>query len=211
MGFEELGADDMERASAFLRPLFIETYGDKVANGERAAERIFDAWDSPAALEAKRVEGVRYFMSSEDGTDLCLLALRPIGDGMLYLDKLYVADAARGKGLGRRAMGYAFRFGREHGCDQMLLHSNAANSNAIGFYGRFGLRPVMKVHRVHDGSEYDYALLVGGIPPERCGLREGSPRGGDEGGMDSHPSAGTVRTAVAIRSSSDSVLRIYLF
>lgn len=177
MEMAELGADGMGRASAFLKPLFIETYGDKVANGEGAAERIFDAWDSPEALEAKRLEGVRYFMYSEDGTDLCLLALRLIGDGMLYLDKLYVADSARGKGLGRMAMEQAFDFGREHGCDQLLLHSNAANSNAIGFYGRFGLRPVMKVHRVHDEGEYDYALLVGvirrsdwrGMTKEACG------------------------------------------
>lgn len=163
MGLDELGPDGMERASAFLRPLFIGTYGDKVAGGEDGAGRIFDAWDSPEALEAKRREGVRYFMLSDDGEDLCLLALRILGDGMLYLDKLYVADAARGRGLGSRGMEYAFRFGREHGCDQMLLHSNASNADAIGFYGRFGLHPVMKVHRAHDGSEYDYALLVGPI------------------------------------------------
>lgn len=163
MELKELGRNDLGRISEFLRPIFIKTYKDKVTGGTMAAERIFDAWDTPPALEKKISRGVRYFMFTEGGKDLGLVALKTEEDGVLYLDKLYIAENAQGKGLGTRAMEFVLSFGRDHGCDMIATHVNGANLPAIHLYGKFGMRPAVTVHRCHDGGEYDYTYLVGPV------------------------------------------------
>lgn len=156
---EQLGPSDLERISKFLEPIFLDTYQDKVVNGRAAAKSIFDKWDSPEALGRKYASGVRYF--SFYGT--ALLALKVEEDGILYIDKLYVSEDSQGKGIGTEAMRFAVLYGREHRCDVIATHINALNKAAESFYGRFGMKTAVTVHRCHDGGEYDYAYLVGAI------------------------------------------------
>ena len=172
MELQTLGADQLERVSRFIEPLFMETYGDKVTNGPEAARAIFDRWDTVEPLKRKHASGVRYFMHAEGGKDLGLIALKKEENGVLYLDKLYIAREAQGKGLGGRLMEFAFRYGRELGCDIIATHSNADNLRAVRFYEKHGMSVAAVVHRIHDGGEYDYAYLVGKIPPvQRTGRR----------------------------------------
>ena len=81
MELQTLGADQLERVSRFIEPLFMETYGDKVTNGPEAARAIFDRWDTVEPLKRKHASGVRYFMHAEGGKDLGLIALKKEENG----------------------------------------------------------------------------------------------------------------------------------
>lgn len=160
----ELHEEDAERISGFLRPLYAEIYSDKVVGGKDAVMRIFDRWNNPEAVRRRMGSGTVYLMWSDDGRDVCLLAMQVLPDGVLYLDKLYTAPEARGSGLGSAAMEHAFGYARSRGCDIVTTHINAANAGALRFYGRHGLRCVATTRRSHDGGEYGYSYLVGIVP-----------------------------------------------
>ena len=55
-----------------------------------------------------------------------------------WLEDLYVADAARGSGLGRALVEAAFARARERGCARVELDVNEANEPAIALYEALG-------------------------------------------------------------------------
>ena len=52
----------------------------------------------------------------------------------VYVQDLYVADAARGTGLGRRLMAVAFSRGAERGASYMRLSVHDSNRDGLAFY-----------------------------------------------------------------------------
>lgn len=56
----------------------------------------------------------------------------------MYLDCLYLAESARGRGLGRELMQRVRDEARELGCQHLEWQTPAFNSNAIAFYRRLG-------------------------------------------------------------------------
>jgi ribosomal protein S18 acetylase RimI-like enzyme len=55
-----------------------------------------------------------------------------------WLEDLYVADEARGSGLGRALVEAAFERGRERGCARVQLDVNEANTAALALYTSLG-------------------------------------------------------------------------
>lgn len=56
----------------------------------------------------------------------------------LYLDDLYVKEAYRGKGIGKKLMQKMMEVAREEKCHRMRLQVLGWNSNAIEFYKKTG-------------------------------------------------------------------------
>jgi ribosomal protein S18 acetylase RimI-like enzyme len=63
------------------------------------------------------------------------------GSDDAWLEDLYVADAARGTGLGRALTEYAIERARERGCGRIQLDVNFANEAARALYESLGFSP----------------------------------------------------------------------
>ncbi|MFN2587903.1 MAG: N-acetyltransferase family protein [Actinomycetota bacterium] len=83
----------------------------------------------------------RVFVAEEDGRVVGFASLRfarkPWGTSC-EVDSLVVADANRGRGIGRALMGACESHGRSAGAAGMRLHVTAGNDAAVNFYERLG-------------------------------------------------------------------------
>lgn len=70
----------------------------------------------------------------------------------VYMDCLYLREAARGRGLGRRFMATLAAFARDSGYGEIQWQTPPNNTLGIGFYRRIGARPRDKVRFFLDGS-----------------------------------------------------------
>jgi ribosomal protein S18 acetylase RimI-like enzyme len=70
------------------------------------------------------------------------------GEAGLYVQDIYVADAARGRGAGRLLIGAALR-AQDWGARYVTLGVDPANRIAVAFYDRLGFRR----------RKYDYLIL----------------------------------------------------
>ncbi len=57
----------------------------------------------------------------------------------LYLKELYVAQACRGRGIGRLLMQALFGLAAKHGCSRVEWTTDRGNTSAQAFYHRLGL------------------------------------------------------------------------
>ncbi|MBV9880769.1 MAG: GNAT family N-acetyltransferase [Gemmatirosa sp.] len=73
-----------------------------------------------------------------DGTMLGVLAWRPGGAGVVELKKLYLAPAARGRGLGRRALARVVDAARADGAHAIVLETAEVLAEANRLYAQSG-------------------------------------------------------------------------
>jgi ribosomal protein S18 acetylase RimI-like enzyme len=82
-----------------------------------------------------------FLLAGEDG--VCQLRFRWgvwLSGWDCLLEDLYVAEHARGQGVGRALVEAAFARARERGARRMELDANEANAAAIALYESFGFR-----------------------------------------------------------------------
>ena len=76
------------------------------------------------------------------GQALGCVALRPLGDGLCEMKRLYVAPAARGTGLGAALMRAVVTTARRKGYRAMRLDTLADMAAAQAMYAAAGFRPI---------------------------------------------------------------------
>jgi putative acetyltransferase len=77
-----------------------------------------------------------------DGAALGVVGWRDAGGGVIELKKLYLAPAARGRGLGRRAVARVVDAARAAGAQAVVLETAVVLAEANRLYQRCGFRPV---------------------------------------------------------------------
>lgn len=82
-------------------------------------------------------DGYEYFLIYSDGQLAGYTAIQP-KDGKLFLSKLYVDNAFRGRGLGKAGLAFAEAAGRKYGCSSIWLTVNRFNEQAIAVYRHSG-------------------------------------------------------------------------
>jgi putative acetyltransferase len=72
--------------------------------------------------------------------------LRPLSRCRAELCKMYILQAARGQGLGKRLLENLLAAARRGGFTEVWLETNSALTVAIGMYEKYGFRPVDPDH-----------------------------------------------------------------
>ncbi len=130
---------DAEDLAAFARPIWLETFGAILPQGEPEAEYLADLWQSPAAIRQQMSEGLAYFTIEINEMRAGYCAVRAEGVS-LFISKIYLLSAYRGKGMGSETLQQLMRWGRRHGMRRAYLHVNVHNAQAIAAYQHNGFR-----------------------------------------------------------------------
>ena len=96
-----------------------------------------------------------------DGAVVGTVGLAPLGDGRCELRKMYLAPAARGRGLGRKLLEHALWRAAAHGFRRVELETAGVLKEAVGLYTSAGFRPFASPHL---SCRCDTALFLD-LPP----------------------------------------------
>ena len=86
--------------------------------------------------------GVVLVARDDDGTAVGCGALRALGDGVAEVKRMYVAPAARGRGVSKAVLAGLEDAARERGWTTLRLETGARQPEAIGLYSRAGYRRI---------------------------------------------------------------------
>jgi ribosomal protein S18 acetylase RimI-like enzyme len=114
---------------AWITALFALEPKDEVVLGDPQRE-IIDA-------------GGRVLFALEGGEPVGCCALMRLADGGFELAKMAVADACKGRGLGRALMAGAVERARAVGAPRLYLETNSSLAPAIALYRSFGFVEVI--------------------------------------------------------------------
>jgi GNAT superfamily N-acetyltransferase len=78
----------------------------------------------------------------DDGTALGCGALRQLEDGVAEVKRMYVAPAARGRGVAKAVLVGLEDAARDRGWTTLRLETGPRQPEAIGLYSRAGYRPI---------------------------------------------------------------------
>ena len=149
-----LTESDADEASAFVHDMWVDTYAPIVKGGRQHAEDIFDDWVGPRKIVSDMRRGHFFAYLVIDGKNIGLISAGKEEDD-LEISKIYILPEYRGSGIGREALEFLLDKGRELGGKRAHLEVNHDNASAIGFYERFGFRPVSK-----NVYEHSYTLIM---------------------------------------------------
>lgn len=141
------GPQDAEALATLVREL---------AAHEGKAELDHVTGEAVAAWAFGPEPAFKALIAMADGEPAGYLAYYPVfsffkGGRVLLVENLYVADSARGLGLGRRLMAAAAKEAVAHGYARMELNVRAASPEARAFYQRCGMSaPGEIVYRIED-------------------------------------------------------------
>ncbi|BAM93010.1 MULTISPECIES: GNAT family N-acetyltransferase [Bradyrhizobium] len=94
----------------------------------------------PVDVTALSAPGVVFLAGRRDGSLLGSVALRPIAAAHAEVKRLFVHEAARGCGLGRRLLGTLESEARARGVDRISLEVGIRQPQAIQLYRSVGYR-----------------------------------------------------------------------
>ena len=113
--------------------------------GRKQVDYMVPKFQSAEAIERQIAGGQEYFLLNLAGTAEGYFAIeRQPAQQRLFLSKLYVRAAARGRGLGRSALDFIESLCRTSALGCIWLTVNKHNP-AIGTYGRLGFRNVAAI------------------------------------------------------------------
>ena len=114
---------------------------DLLAQADRRSAGLYpgDARPGPgvATLLALRV---RFFVARLEGRAVGCGGYAPDGDGAAELKRIFVAEDARGSGVGRALLEILEAEARREGIRLMRLETGVKSAEALGLYRRFGYR-----------------------------------------------------------------------
>jgi GNAT superfamily N-acetyltransferase len=117
-------------------------------------------------------------LATRGGEAAGCVALKPVpataselaGETVCEMKRLYVADSARGSGLGRRLIGAAIDWAREAGFAAMVLDTvPAAMPAANALYESFGFRRIARYNENPVADVVFYRLRIAECPDRRRG------------------------------------------
>lgn len=129
------GQAGYEQVAALAEAIWKEHYTPII--GPAQVGYMLEHFQSPGAIARQVGGGMEYFLLLNGEVPVGYLAFEARGQD-LFLSKIYLLRALRGKGLGREAMGFVVGKAREKGCRSISLTVNKNNDRSIAAYERMG-------------------------------------------------------------------------
>lgn len=105
--------------------------------GERQVAYMLKKFQSASAIEDQVEKGIFYYLLLFKDRPVGYFSFSKKGD-FLFLSKLYVLNAARGKGVGKAALSFLESHARELGLKKIKLTVNKDNTHSIRAYEKMG-------------------------------------------------------------------------
>jgi putative acetyltransferase len=86
----------------------------------------------------EKIENVPNFVLVRDDTVIGFLILKPHGEDLIQLKRLYLAATERGHGLGELLLKHAFEFARKHNFQYIRLETTSKFKEAVSLYKKHG-------------------------------------------------------------------------
>ena len=122
--------NDYDGLYAFMRPLWLETYGEILPTAQ--IELLLDKYFSKDGLAHYRALGYEYYKLTENGETVGVLVFVERTTDV-YMDKLYLRANARGKGYPAQAFDFMLQRGKP-----ITLNVNQKNTRAMRCYEKNG-------------------------------------------------------------------------
>jgi GNAT superfamily N-acetyltransferase len=103
---------------------------------------MLDRFQSETALSQQIQTGLLYHLMLVEGEDAGYYAIQRQGKGRMFLSKLYIRQAYRGRGLARQALADIERRARDTNCHTLWLTCNKRNTQPIAVYQHLGFKIV---------------------------------------------------------------------
>jgi DNA-binding MarR family transcriptional regulator/GNAT superfamily N-acetyltransferase len=130
--------------------------------------RFESGFDPAASLSAQDADLVpprgAFLVASVDGESVACGAVKSISPGVGSLKRMWVADGARGLGIGRRILDALEAQARELGLSTLRLETNQTLHEAIGLYRSAGFREVAPFNADPYAHHWFEKNLDGGSP-----------------------------------------------
>lgn len=102
---------------------------------------MLDKYLSIEALQDQSDNGYKYYFINYEGQDVGYVCIRKEEDA-LFLSKVYIYEAFRGKRIGRSAMLFVDEQAKNLKCQKVYLTVNRNNMNSISVYEKLGYKNV---------------------------------------------------------------------
>jgi GNAT superfamily N-acetyltransferase len=129
------GREDIQTAAALAREIWAQQYTPII--GVAQVKYMVDNFQSEKAIAADIASGYVYTIAYWEGTPCGYSAIRFDPDA-LFLSKLYVLQAFRGKGIAQAMLRVAGEAARQHNLARIRLTCNKYNTGSLSDYARMG-------------------------------------------------------------------------
>lgn len=109
--------------------------------GKAQVDYMLEKFQSKAAIAEQIENGYLYFLFGDRHQNIGYMAVLPQGD-RLFLSKLYIVSAERGKGYGRKAVAFLEKLALEKGAGRISLTVNRHNIDTIKAYEMLGFHNI---------------------------------------------------------------------
>ena len=145
--------EDYKNLHAFMRPLWLDTYGAFLPITQ--IELLLDKYFSESGILHYREEGYEYYAVLDDANNKVGVLVYQLRAEGLYIDKLYLVPSARGKGYPKEI--FVLLQAREKA---LFLNVNQNNRRAVRCYEKNGFT-IVKEERIELGGgmvNVDYVM-----------------------------------------------------
>ncbi len=127
---------EQQRLADLAREIWLEHFTPII--GRSQVEYMLANYHSLAIIsEQIAAQNYAFYLLVEQGQVQGYLGVQPTADA-LFLSKLYIRRAARGRGLGKQAMAFIKDFAKQRGLSEIKLTVNRDNHDTIAAYLKLG-------------------------------------------------------------------------
>lgn len=130
---------DFKLVETLATQIWHQHYPDII--GLEQVEYMLAKFNSAKVIKEQVSLGAQFYYLSYNETSVGYMAIKP-EDNFLFLSKLYVAKAFRGKGIGRVALNFIDEEAKKHRLLGIRLKVNKYNTASIAAYEKLGFKNV---------------------------------------------------------------------
>lgn len=126
---------DAEAIAALAEEIWHEHYDGLL--GKAQVDYMLEKYQSAAAVRSQLAQGYFYKLLWDDGIPAGYYGAKP-EENKMFLSKIYVRKASRGRGLARAAFADLFAISKKLGKQAIYLTVNKHNDGSIAVYEKLG-------------------------------------------------------------------------